>query len=322
MGAVELMPRTNLTAITTEGAGGETRSHVRENRRSSLLGTWLQRLTAQRKSRRRGQQRLAALHESDAVVVSYGKSGRTWLRAQLSSLYHQRYGVPESELIDSGNFYRRDQRIPRILFTHAGSREPWAPEQALTVIADKKMLFLARDPRDVAVSLYYQRAKRTSPEGRARAGFADGTDGLPLFDFLVEHNGGAVLKVVRFLNEWNAILPRLPGALRITYEGMQAQPHATLQRVVAHLDQPFTVEEIDHAIVFASFDSLRQKEQAGFFRSSKLRPGNPDDPQSFKVRRGKIGGWRDELTVTQAAEIDRIVERELVPLHLARATQK
>lgn len=201
-----------------------------------------------------------------------------------------------------------------------GPRVPPQPPSSVRMlgpvgIARKKVLFLARDPRDVAVSLYYERAKRNSPEARARAGFAEGTDALPLFDFLVERNGGALHKVVRFLNEWAAILPRLPGALRITYEEMQAQPDAMLRRVVEHLDQPFSAAEIDQAIAFASFDSLRQKEQHGF-RSSKLRPGDPDDPQSFKVRRGKVGGWRDELTAIQAAEIDRIVERELVPVHL------
>jgi hypothetical protein len=37
-------------------------------------------------------------------------------------------------------------------------------------------------------------------------------------------------------------------------------------------------------------------EAAGAFDSKILRPGDVRDPESFKVRRGKIGGYREYLS--------------------------
>ena len=38
-------------------------------------------------------------------------------------------------------------------------------------------------------------------------------------------------------------------------------------------------------------------EAAGAFDSKILRPGDVRDPESFKVRRGKVGGYREYLSV-------------------------
>jgi len=48
-----------------------------------------------------------------------------------------------------------------------------------------------------------------------------------------------------------------------------------------------------------------------------MKPGNADDPSSFKVRRGKVGGWRDYVTEEQAeAEILAFL-RQYVPKGVA-----
>ena len=83
-------------------------------------GPWT-RFIIWRHNRRRAEKLLRRIRTADAAVVSVGKSGRTWLRAMLSHVYHQRYGVPESELINFDNFNARHVAIPRILFTGVGS---------------------------------------------------------------------------------------------------------------------------------------------------------------------------------------------------------
>ena len=64
---------------------------------------------------------------------------------------------------------------------------------------------------------------------------------------------------------------------------------------------------------FGSFDNLRALESKGFFRQGGLRLRNPDDPESFKVRRAKVGGYRDYFTAEQAAELERLVAERLSP---------
>ena len=275
---------------------------------------WREALRAWRRRRRQAAKRLRAFREADVVVVSYGKSGRTWLAAMLSHLYHRRYGLPEELLLDGDRLHERDARVPRVLFTHDGPGEPWNRDRAaaLRTLAGKKVVFLARDPRDVAVSIYHHTAKRAEPEVRAKEGFLPGVPPPALYDYVARPKG-KLRGIIGYLNAWAELLPRLPRALRVSYEAMRADPHGTLGRVAAFIDRPFTEEEIAAAVAFAAFDSLQAKERAGFFPNFRLRPGDVSDPQSFKVRRGKVGGYREDFTPEQAATLDALVAAELDP---------
>jgi len=42
---------------------------------------------------------------------------------------------------------------------------------------------------------------------------------------------------------------------------------------------------------------MQKLEAAGAFDSKILHPGDVRDPESFKVRRGKVGGYREYLSV-------------------------
>ena len=79
------------------------------------------------------------------------------------------------------------------------------------------------------------------------------------------------------------------------------------------LDDDFSDAEIQEAVEFASFDNLRQLESKGFFRQGGMKLRNPDDPNTFKVRRGKVGGYRDYFAAEQAAELEALVRERLSP---------
>jgi hypothetical protein len=44
-----------------------------------------------------------------------------------------------------------------------------------------------------------------------------------------------------------------------------------------------------------------------------MKPGNPDNADSFKVRRAKVGGYRDYLSDEEVAQVDAYVEQRLRP---------
>jgi alcohol sulfotransferase len=44
-----------------------------------------------------------------------------------------------------------------------------------------------------------------------------------------------------------------------------------------------------------------------------MKPGKKGDPNSYKVRRAKVGGYKDYFDEAQAAEIDEYVRKELSP---------
>ena len=54
-------------------------------------------------------------------------------------------------------------------------------------------------------------------------------------------------------------------------------------------------------------------EQRGFFRQGGLTLRNPSDPESFKVRRAKVGGFKDYFTEAQVAELEELVRSRLSP---------
>ena len=66
----------------------------------------------------RGREEFHKLQLADCVVVSFGKSGRTWLRVLLSRFYQLKHDLPEHSLIGFDNLHRKNPAIPRIFFTH------------------------------------------------------------------------------------------------------------------------------------------------------------------------------------------------------------
>ena len=74
-------------------------------------------------------------------------------------------------------------------------------------------------------------------------------------------------------------------------------------------------EEITRAVDFASIENMRALESGGFYRRSgnRMKPGDLANPDSFKVRRAKVGGYRDYFTDEQNDKIDQLVTTTLSP---------
>ena len=66
----------------------------------------------------RGREEYRKLHAADWLLVSWGKSGRTWLRVMLSRFYEKHFELPEHEMLDFDNLNRREPGIGKVFFTH------------------------------------------------------------------------------------------------------------------------------------------------------------------------------------------------------------
>ena len=66
----------------------------------------------------RGREQAEKLRRADVTVVSFGKSGRTWLRVMLSRAFQVKHGLSDRLLIGFDNFHLRNRAIPKIFFTH------------------------------------------------------------------------------------------------------------------------------------------------------------------------------------------------------------
>jgi hypothetical protein len=244
----------------------------------------------------------AWLAEADAVVVSYPKSGRTFVRAMLARLYQRRFGIDERKLLEFPMLLRASGAVPRVLFTHAGDamRTPKQIHVDPTGHAHARLVLIARHPGDIAVSRYHHLKHRSRDKARQR--LAD----QPLETFVWAEEGG-IPSIVTFLNQFAA----LPGVTIIRYEDFLAKPAKSLSRLAEAIGLTADENDIADAVEFGSLPSLRQREREGYFTSSRLRQARKGDAQSGKVRSGKSGGYRAQLGAEEAARIDAYIAEHL-----------
>lgn len=247
---------------------------------------------------------------ADYLVLSRAKSGRTWLRVMLSRLYQQRHGLDEQLLLEFDNFHRQAPAAPVVAMTHGHYLDRLAshPRHGARLRA-KPVVFLVRDPRDVAVSEYFQTTRRAKAHKRELYGVEQAAT---MFDFLMQSPLG-LPAICDYLNHWHEELARWQRVHTLHYEALRAAPEAELARLCAFLGEEFAPEAIREAVAFADFESLKRKERDNYFNNSRLQARNVEDPDSFKVRRGKVGGYRDYFTAEQADMIDRFVSERLHP---------
>lgn len=261
----------------------------------------------------RGRRDLRRLAEADVVVVSFPKSGRTWLAVMLSHLFQTKYRLPDRLIIERDNLHRLNPAIPVFFFTHGRFVQDVRPIAGETSpYNDKAVIFLARHPADIAVSYYFQARNRIDPMMREVKRLPRRLDDVTLFDFAVNEAWG-LPAIIRFLNSWAEGLRQHPRHVIVRYEDLHAEPLVQLRRIAELLGETFTDEAFEAAVAFASFSRLQEKERDNYFASRRLQPRDAANPQSFKVRRGKVGGYRDDFTDEQIAVIDRQVASLLDP---------
>lgn len=253
--------------------------------------------------RLRGREEARKLSLADAVVVSYGKSGRTWLRVMLSRFWQQRLRLADAPMIEFDNLHRLNPAVPKLLFSHGNYIRDQADEwDTRRHFWTQRTVLLIRDPRDVAVSQYYQWQHRMRPWKKVLNRYP--LQATTKLDFVLDPAIGLPAII-----DWLAVFEREQAKFRdlmvLSYEGLRADTAGELTRLLTFLGAQPKPDEIADAVEFAKLDNMRAMEAKGGlnFAGIRGRPGDAANPQSFKTRKGKVGGWRDEFS---ADEIDRI----------------
>ncbi len=264
----------------------------------------------------RGREQFRKLRRADCVVVSFGKSGRTWLRVMLSRFYQVKHGLSERYLIGFDNLHYKNRAIPKIFFTHDNYVKDYTGNADNKAdYYGKKIILLVRNPADVAVSQYHQWLHRMRPKKKALNDYPAHGEEVSIFDFVAQREAG-LPKVIGFMNGWAQEFPRLNDLLVVRYEDMKSRPEETLGKVVDFIGTPGTGEQIREAVAFASFENMKQMEQKRTFWLSggRMVPRDRSNPNSFKVRRAKVGGYRDHFSDQENAQIDEAISAQLSPV--------
>jgi len=231
----------------------------------------------------------------DTFIVSYPKSGNTWMRFLIGNLIYPE-GVDFSninkKIPDPGDVSKRHlKRLPRPRYIK--SHSPYDPRY-------RKVILIVRDPRDVVLSEYHFDIKRNViPESFSmeryvrewmdgRGYHESGSWGANVGSWMAARRN-----VRAFLNGQSMLLLR--------YEDMIDDPNRELARVATFLNIRSDEKRIRNAVERSSADQMRELERKQGHLWSSTRETQQDKPF---VRSAKAGGWKTELTEASVAEIE------------------
>jgi Sulfotransferase domain len=225
----------------------------------------------------------------DTFLVSYPKSGNTWVRFLLANLIHPNETVGFSNInrllpapgVLSKRFLRTLPR-PRILKSH----EPFD-------VRFRKVIYLVRDPRDVAVSEYHFDLKKRYIE-----------PDVTLEQFVKRFIAGETSSYGSWWEHaasWIGARNGNPAFLLVRYEDLLADSAGETAKIAEFLGIQASLERLQAAVERSSADRMRklEKQEANQWTGTK----NTRKEIPF-VRAAKSGGWKEILPTHSVKEIE------------------
>jgi hypothetical protein len=223
-------------------------------------------------------------------LCSYPKCGRTWLRFILAHYLNRLYNLgldidlhtfftlmptddrtPESGI--TAYRFASDPRFPLFLASHNSySKKRFGTD------ADSRLVFLLRSVPDVVVSEYFHRSR-----------FMKVLQG-GLKEFIRSPEGG-LARYCRYLNSWAPIV-QSGGSLVLTYEMLHRDTGKNVADVLTFMEIPVAAGILRESVSLSTFHAMQSIEKK---RGIPRFQASPDDPESQRVRRGKVGGSREYL---------------------------
>lgn len=225
----------------------------------------------------------------DTFLVSYPKSGNTWVRFLLANLMYPNEAVGFANInrllpapgVLSKRFLRSLPR-PRVLKSH----EPFD-------VRFRKVIYLVRDPRDVAVSEYHFDLKKRYIE-----------PDVTLERFVKRFIAGETSSYGSWWEHaasWIAARQDNPSFLLVRYEDLLEDSIGETRKIAEFLGIQADNERLQAAVDRSSADRMRtlEKQQADQWTGTKgTRKEIPF------VRAAKSGGWKETLPRQSAEEIE------------------
>ena len=230
-----------------------------------------------------------AVFPDDTFLVSYPKSGNTWVRFLLANLLYPNETVGFANInrllpapgVSSKRFLRSLPR-PRILKSH----EPFD-------VRFCKVIYLVRDPRDVAVSEYHFDLKKRYIEPN-----------VSLEQFVKRFIAGQTSSYGSWWEHaasWIAARHGNPAFLLVRYEDLLSDSIRETAKIAEFLGVQAGTDRLTAAVDRSSADRMRklEKQQADQWTGTK----NTRMEIPF-VRAAKSGGWKEALPRHAAEEIE------------------
>jgi hypothetical protein len=224
----------------------------------------------------------------DTFITSYPRSGNTWTRFLLANLLHPDRSItfaniesliPDATVVSS----RAIKRVPRPRLIK--SHEYFDPRY-------QRLIYLVRDPRDVALSLYHARRKYRSID-----------DGYSVEQFVSERflPGDLDVSWGEHVGSWVATRMNDPAFLLVRYEDLRQDTIRELRRMAVFLGASADTSALTQAVEKSSAERLRQLEKA----EHELWPGTKGKRADVPfIGEAVAGGWKQRLPKSSATLIE------------------
>lgn len=198
---------------------------------------------------------------SPYYLISFPKSGRTWIKSFLANYYSYHYKIPLFTDFAPMWRYGKRKNVPRVIMTHAEHRGCTEDEmfQYMDSIRDKKIILVIRSPDKVAFSYYHRLVKRMhDPE----------VENMELSDFIRSKSLG-LPQIVSFINAWYSYKGNFNNFLLLRYEDCVDDPESQFIRLLDFLSCPVDEQDLKTALS-RSVDTTRKIEEGGDLSEQSL----------------------------------------------------
>jgi hypothetical protein len=221
-----------------------------------------------------------AVFPDDIFIVSYPKSGNTWTRFLMANLMYPEKSpdfanlnlvIPDPEALSKRALARLPR--PRIIKSH----QYFDPRY-------RRVIYVVRDPRDVALSQYHFHIKRTLID-----------DSYPIERFVNRFVAGETSPYASWgenVAGWLATRYNTPGFLLLRYEDMMADTQGEVTKIAHFLKLEASPERVAQAVERSSAERMRAMEKQQARQWSSTRNTRQDIPF---VRTAKSGNWKTEM---------------------------
>lgn len=235
---------------------------------------------------------------NDIFLVSYPKSGNTWLRFLIGNyLSGNQCNFTNSHLIIPDIHYNSKDiskiEEPRIIKSHY----PFCSQY-------RQVIYLVRDGRDVAVSYYYHYLK-----------YSNNTQ-LSFEEYLEKFNAGEVNFGLwsDHVNSWMDQFDCIDRYLLLKYEEIQNNPLESLKKIIQFVGLAVDEEKIMNAVEASQFEKMQSLEKEAINQIDLL---SKSDTKINFVRSGKTSQWKDLFTEKMINDFINIHSKALTRLDYA-----